>query len=134
MKINFDNYKIKWKERSGFKKLCLWYDLSQKTMIYSKLTSNSQRCEICSNKDSRITSNVFLVKEDLLKNSIWTYTVTISQSLLQKLILATTMQVTFKLAWCEFVFLQILLTERLIRFYFNVDKLFSSCCKLNYHH
>ena len=79
MKINFDNYKIKWKDRSGFKKLCLWYDLSQKTMIYSKLTSNSQRCEICSNKDSRITSNVFLVKEDLLKNSMWTYTVTISR-------------------------------------------------------
>lgn len=45
----------------------------------------------------------------------------LTKELLQTLILAKKMHFTFKMTCCTFVFLQILLAGRLIRFYLNVD-------------
>ena len=73
-------------------------------------------------------------------NSIWTYTITtllvnrekcLRWSLLQMLILAKILRLTFKMTCCTFVLLQVLLTGRLIRS--CLTQLILICCKLLLH-
>ena len=42
LNTHISNYKIKWKKRSSFERLCFWYDASQQTFTCSNLTTEPQ--------------------------------------------------------------------------------------------
>ena len=42
LNTHVSNYKIKWKKRSSFERLCFWYDPSQQTFTCSYLTTKLQ--------------------------------------------------------------------------------------------